>query len=295
MVSLVSLLVRWSEARDKIAPALLVFQRACDAVSKGETAKLKGVSKGGKEYELTYAYADIADCIAHARPHLLAAGLVVVQPPAGTSICTTVLHESGQFFESTLELATPARPDDPQAWGSVITYFRRYAFLATLGIAADDDDDDGAAARVVAGAGRAPAPPAAPPTTRGGGTGRGGTRGASAPKGEVPEEIVLPIGKLKGRTIGSLADDELARERDFYLTREADEGRRAAWRAEDRNLANACAAALANRAAHDAAKANRMPQTDPYAGSGRRRGALEEPDNNAAWGIGNDPAEEYSR
>lgn len=275
-------LPRWSPERDKIAAALLAFQAVCPSVKKGEFA-----DAGAKKYR----YADIADCIETARPHLQAARLSVIQPPAGTSICTVVLHESGQWLESTLDLATPGRPDDPQAWGSVITYFRRYAFLATLGIAADDEDDDGAAGRAKpeptrGQPARGPGPAAgraATPARGNGGQARGGT---------APEDVVLPIGKLKGRRVGTLTDNELAAERDFYLDREQDQRRKAAWRAEDRAFADACAAVLARRGEHDTAERAGVPQASPYAGSGQQRGPREAPDNNPAWGLGGGPGED---
>ena len=45
--------------------ALVAFQGACPNVPKGETAKIRGTSKGGKDYEMEYSYADIAACIRH--------------------------------------------------------------------------------------------------------------------------------------------------------------------------------------------------------------------------------------
>jgi len=57
---------------------------------------------------------------------------------------TTILgHESGQYFETTLAL----KPEklSPQSMGSAITYARRYALSAILGMASEEDDDANAA------------------------------------------------------------------------------------------------------------------------------------------------------
>ena len=52
---------------------------------------------------------------------------------------TMLIHKSGEWISGYL----PIKPkvDDPQGMGSAITYARRYALSAMLGIVADDDDD----------------------------------------------------------------------------------------------------------------------------------------------------------
>lgn len=61
-------------------------------------------------------------------------------------IDTILLHESGQY----LSTRTPVfckKPDDPQAFGSGVTYSKRYALQAILGLPTEDDDAEGATAR----------------------------------------------------------------------------------------------------------------------------------------------------
>lgn len=74
--------------------------------------------------------------------------LAVIQMPVNlpdTIGVTTLLgHSSGQWIESTI--AVPPGRFDAQGAGSVITYLRRYALMAVLGIAGQDEDDDGEAA-----------------------------------------------------------------------------------------------------------------------------------------------------
>jgi hypothetical protein len=58
-------------------------------------------------------------------------------------ITTTLIHSSGESLKFG-PLAASA-PVDMQKLGSAITYARRYALVAALGIAADEDDDGAAA------------------------------------------------------------------------------------------------------------------------------------------------------
>jgi hypothetical protein len=53
-------------------------------------------------------------------------------------------HSSGEWIKDELEL--PIAKFDAQGTGSVITYARRYAYQAIVGVAAEDDDGDGNAA-----------------------------------------------------------------------------------------------------------------------------------------------------
>ena len=54
------------------------------------------------------------------------------------SVVTRLLHASGQFLEDRVSTMLPT--GDPQAVGSAITYLRRYALQAVVGIAPEDDD-----------------------------------------------------------------------------------------------------------------------------------------------------------
>jgi hypothetical protein len=58
---------------------------------------------------------------------------------------TTLWHVSGQKHSQTVELPTSAR--SPQDIGSAITYFKRYALSAALGLSTEEDDDGAAASR----------------------------------------------------------------------------------------------------------------------------------------------------
>jgi hypothetical protein len=60
----------------------------------------------------------------------------------GLSLVTVLMHKIGQWFRSDMPLPLGV---PPQELGSFITYYRRYALSAMLGIAAEDDDDGAAA------------------------------------------------------------------------------------------------------------------------------------------------------
>lgn len=89
-------------------------------------------------------YAPLQDVLNLVRPLLSKYGLSVIQHPSGDgehiSISTVLLHESGEWIEFD-PLVLKAEKVTPQGAGSAITYGRRYALSAVLGIASEDDDD----------------------------------------------------------------------------------------------------------------------------------------------------------
>jgi len=59
------------------------------------------------------------------------------------SMETVLMHKSGEYVSSTIEVPL-AKPNDPQAYGSAMTYGRRYSIMALLGLVTDDDDGQSA-------------------------------------------------------------------------------------------------------------------------------------------------------
>jgi hypothetical protein len=88
-------------------------------------------------------YADLSAIWEMCRQPLAANGLSLVQTTEvienNVILETTLLHSSGQWLRGKLSL-NPVKLD-PQGIGSALTYGRRYAMCAMLGIAADADDD----------------------------------------------------------------------------------------------------------------------------------------------------------
>lgn len=152
--------MRTSETIKELADALAKAQGAFPAIRKGKTAKVKGTSKSGKDFEYSYAYADLSDIMDAIRKALAENGLSIIQPIGkgtngdGLVLVTRLLHSSGQWLEEDYPVDVYERP---QEQGSAITYARRYAVTALLGIAAEEDDDGQAAQ----GGDRRPAEPRA--------------------------------------------------------------------------------------------------------------------------------------
>lgn len=119
-----------------------------EALSKAQ-AEIESASKARQGYN--YQYADLNDTWDVAREPLTKNGLCVVQHPIvmnGVMVLQTTLgHKSGQWIRS--ELVLDPADSKPQTLGSMLTYYRRYALSAIVGVCADKDDD-GEAAQVAA-------------------------------------------------------------------------------------------------------------------------------------------------
>jgi rhodanese-related sulfurtransferase len=57
----------------------------------------------------------------------------------GVTVETVLLHESGESIRCG-KLHVPAPKQDPQGYGSALSYARRYSLMAACGIAPEDDD-----------------------------------------------------------------------------------------------------------------------------------------------------------
>ena len=92
-------------------------------------------------------YADLGSIIKTAQPILKKYGLSLAQMPTSDNgnvgLTTILMHESGEWIESTIYLPIGDEKGKSlaQVAGSVITYLRRYAYAATLGMYADEDTD----------------------------------------------------------------------------------------------------------------------------------------------------------
>lgn len=100
-------------------------------------------------------YADLASIWDACKDALAANDLFVSQSlsvvETGTVLITKVYHVSGEYIESTCPVIC-AKANDPQAFGSAVTYTRRYSLAPILGIITDDDDAEGAMVRPAANA-----------------------------------------------------------------------------------------------------------------------------------------------
>ena len=92
-------------------------------------------------------YVDLAGCIEAVVDALNAAGIALIQRTSedstGVTVETVFVHESGEMLECG-KLHVPASKQDPQGYGSALTYARRYSLMAAAGIAPEDDDGNAA-------------------------------------------------------------------------------------------------------------------------------------------------------
>lgn len=92
-------------------------------------------------------YADLAACVEAVIDALNANGIALVQKQhptdGGVAVETIFVHESGEQLSAGV-LSVPAAKQDPQGYGSALTYARRYSLMAACGIAPEDDDGNAA-------------------------------------------------------------------------------------------------------------------------------------------------------
>lgn len=130
----------------EITAAVLAFHARALVIGKdSENPTFKSGPRGSAS-----KYASLAHILEGIAGPLAECGLGFVQFPDGESLTTRLLHRSGEWMQASVTM----RPtqNTPQAHGSAITYARRYALVAILGLRIDGDDDGNAAS--------APAPPA---------------------------------------------------------------------------------------------------------------------------------------
>ncbi|MDM0041837.1 ERF family protein [Variovorax sp. J22R193] len=92
-------------------------------------------------------YADLGACLEAVNEALLDNGIAVFQEThddaTGVTVETVFLHESGEAMRSG-KFHVPAAKQDPQGYGSALTYARRYSLITACGIAPEDDDGNAA-------------------------------------------------------------------------------------------------------------------------------------------------------
>ncbi|MFA7100683.1 MAG: ERF family protein [Bacilli bacterium] len=123
-----------SNSITEIAKALLEAQKAIEGALK----KTTGVHSA--------KYADLTEVIDSVKKPLNDNGITILQAVNGTEnngavVETMLLHTSGEYVKSITPVYC-AKPNDPQAFGSGVTYSKRYALQALLGLPTYDDDGE---------------------------------------------------------------------------------------------------------------------------------------------------------
>jgi len=92
-------------------------------------------------------YADLSACVEAVIDALNNHGIALMQncseSESGVIVETMFIHESGETLCNG-KLHVPASKQDPQGYGSALTYARRYSLMAACGIAPEDDDGNAA-------------------------------------------------------------------------------------------------------------------------------------------------------
>jgi len=145
-----------SDEINELVTALIEAQKSMGSLKK------TGTADAGK---YSYQYATFDEVVEVAKKPLTNNGLVIIQFPINDGewigVETILAHASGQFitrkFETRLdsnfeilrylpdderaEIASSiSRKNHAQVVGSLITYYRRYAYMAAIGLVPEDDD-----------------------------------------------------------------------------------------------------------------------------------------------------------
>lgn len=128
--------MKHSEQLNELAAALAAAQ-----------AEIEDAEKCKANPAFRSKYADLGSVWDACKPALSKHGLSVAQfcepSERGTlRLVTMLLHKSGQFLSGAAEL--PLAKEDPQGYGSALTYARRYGLAAMVGVCPEDDDGNAA-------------------------------------------------------------------------------------------------------------------------------------------------------
>lgn len=127
-----------SEDIKDLTAALIKAKKAFGPVKKNAEGQIEN---------RTYRYATLSNILDTIGSALLDNDLALIQHtvPAEPNFCrihTRLIHApSGQWIGCPTEM--PCASTDPQAWGTVITYAKKYAISALIGIVFEEDDQDG--------------------------------------------------------------------------------------------------------------------------------------------------------
>lgn len=118
------------------------FTKICTALVKAQQL-IGGAQKNAFNPHFKNKYANLESVLQAISPALEVTGLAVIQSPLPSDdgklhLETMIIHESGEFISGTLVMPLPKQ--DPQGYGSALTYARRYHLSSMLGVVQDDDD-----------------------------------------------------------------------------------------------------------------------------------------------------------
>jgi hypothetical protein len=119
-------------------------------IAKAFVAAQQGFSPALKDSNNPFfksKYADLSTCVKAVIDALHENGIGLIQTchesESGVIVETVFIHTSGETINCG-KLHVPAAKNDPQGYGSALTYARRYSLMAACGIAPEDDDGNAA-------------------------------------------------------------------------------------------------------------------------------------------------------
>lgn len=125
--------MKTSESIVKLSQALLKAQKNIGAATKGAANPF-----------FKSKYADLGSVMEACKSALNDEGITVLQPvqstDSGDFVETLLLHESGEYISSSMKLVLSKQ--DMQAYGSAVSYARRYSLQSLVFIPAEDDDGE---------------------------------------------------------------------------------------------------------------------------------------------------------
>ena len=127
--------MKTSKSIKTITPAFLKAQ-----------SQIEKVKKTSRNPFFKSSYADLSSVIGACKKTLNDNKIAVLQPIVNDVVETILLHESGEWFKSKTKIVVKEL-NNPQAYGSAITYARRYGLQSMVLLSADDDDGETAMVR----------------------------------------------------------------------------------------------------------------------------------------------------
>jgi ERF superfamily len=122
--------MRTSDSTKSIYGAIIALQADMTTITR---------SKEVKTGKYSFKYAPLDSIMEMLKPLFKTHGLAVIQGIDEVSLTTRLVHTSGEWVES----ATCLNRDhaNMQGFGGEVTYKRRYALSALIGLVSDDDND----------------------------------------------------------------------------------------------------------------------------------------------------------
>jgi len=111
--------------------------------------KVNAVKKTAKNGQFQSLYADLSSILITINPVCQELGLLITQHPHDEVLVTTIYHvESGEWMQSE-QLLRMRDANNPQQYGSALTYARRYALASIFNLNQEDDDGNSASGHKV--------------------------------------------------------------------------------------------------------------------------------------------------